>query len=119
MGIQAGLSHEKCSTMAAVQWGTQCGEPEMPADFEQDLLGSFAIVHDPREENKRKHKLFDILLMSLCAVICGAEGFARSKQEWLEQFLELPHGIPSHDTFALIPSSAGVFGCTCIFHDQA
>ncbi len=80
----------------------------MPADFEQDLLGSFAIIHDPREENKRKHKLFDILIMSLCAVICGAEGFAqiemfaRSKKEWFEQFLELPHGIPSHDTFGRV-----------------
>src|SRR5262249_21721764 len=51
------------------------------------------------------HKLVDIILIGICAVLCGAEGwedieeFGQSKERWLRQFLELPCGIPSHDTF--------------------
>lgn len=59
---------------------------------------------DPRRNNAR-HKLTDILTIALFAVICGADGWAavaeygRAKFNWLATFLELPHGIPSHDTF--------------------
>jgi predicted transposase YbfD/YdcC len=55
--------------------------------------------------------LEDILAITICAVICGAEGwneielFGQCKQPWLESFLELPNGIPSHDTFARVVSS--------------
>jgi predicted transposase YbfD/YdcC len=59
---------------------------------------------DPRHHNIR-HKLIDILTIALVAVICGADGwvdverYARSKLAWLKTFLDLPYGIPSHDTF--------------------
>lgn len=64
----------------------------------------FSKLEDPRWHNRR-HKLLDIVVIAICAVICGADSweeielFGRSKEEWLKGFLELPHGIPSHDTF--------------------
>jgi len=67
----------------------------------------FSDLTEPRESNKR-HKLIDIITIALCAVICGAdtweeiEEFGLAKAEWFETFLELPHGIPAHDTFARI-----------------
>jgi predicted transposase YbfD/YdcC len=60
---------------------------------------------EPRHERTREHKLLDILVIAICAVICGADNwedvadFGRAKIEWLKTFLELPNGIPSHDTF--------------------
>jgi len=65
----------------------------------------FSVIPDPRVDRTKLHKLEDILVMVVCAVICGAEtwvdivDFARAKEAWLRTFLELPHGIPSHDTF--------------------
>ncbi len=53
----------------------------------------------------REHKLIDILVIGVCCLICGGEGFtdmetfAKSRRDWLSRFLELPGGIPSHDTF--------------------
>lgn len=64
----------------------------------------FSKLPDPRRYNKR-HKLIDIITISICAVICNADSFehiaeyGRAKYEWLKSFLELPHGIPSADTF--------------------
>src|SRR4030067_1167038 len=69
------------------------------------LLDYFADLPDPRVERTKLHKLEDILTIAICAVICGAEtwvdiaDFGRAKEAWLRTFLELPHGIPSHDTF--------------------
>jgi predicted transposase YbfD/YdcC len=65
----------------------------------------FKGVPDFRKNRRRKHKLLDILVISLCAVVCGADDFeeialyGRQKEDFLKTFLELPHGIPSHDTF--------------------
>ena len=65
----------------------------------------FAGVTDPRVERTRRHLLCDILLIALCATLAGAEGFcdmaewAQTKEGWLRTFLDLPGGIPSHDTF--------------------
>ena len=62
-------------------------------------------IDDPRCTLMCLHKLIDILVIAICAVLCGASTwaamseFGESKQDWLEGFLELPHGIPSHDTF--------------------
>lgn len=78
----------------------------------------FSELPDPRRAQGRRHKLKDILAVALCAVLCGAddftqiEEFGETKEAWLRQFLELPHGIPSHDTFgrvfaALDPSAFG------------
>jgi len=69
------------------------------------LLDHLADVPDPRIARHRWHKLRDILVIAVCAVLCGAESypaiedFGHEREEWLKQFLELPEGIPSHDTF--------------------
>ena len=69
--------------------------------------GAFAEVADPRAENAR-HDLDEILFIALAGALCGAETasdmalFGRSKERFLRQFLELPHGIPSHDTFSRV-----------------
>lgn len=60
---------------------------------------------DPRVARTRWHRLDDILVITLCAVICGADSFeeiarfGKARENWLKQFLALPKGIPSHDTF--------------------
>lgn len=65
----------------------------------------FADLPDPRMEKKTSHKLIDIITITICAVISGANGWTKveeygnAKYDWLKTFLELPHGIPSHDTF--------------------
>jgi predicted transposase YbfD/YdcC len=72
------------------------------------LRECFSMVRDPRREHQRFHPLWDIIAITICAVIGGADGwpdveeYGRCKQEWLESFLELPFGIPSHDTFARV-----------------
>jgi predicted transposase YbfD/YdcC len=68
----------------------------------------FAHLTDPRVERTREHKLLDIVIIAICAVICGADGwteveeFGRAKEAWFRTFLELPNGIPSHDTFGRV-----------------
>lgn len=68
----------------------------------------FGKIRDPRIGNATRHKLLDIIVISILAVICGADGwsdvelFGKSKKKWLQTFLELPHGIPSHDTFGRV-----------------
>lgn len=69
------------------------------------LLEHFSIIDDPRIDRTKRHKLIDILVISICATICGAETwedfelFGYAKKDWFKTFLELPGGIPSHDTF--------------------
>ena len=68
----------------------------------------FSKVNDPRIDRRKEHKLIDMIVIAICAVICGAEGwtdienFGNSKLPWLKTFLELPNGIPSHDTFGRV-----------------
>jgi predicted transposase YbfD/YdcC len=68
----------------------------------------FRQLEDPRVERSRVHSLHDILLIALCALLCGAEGFVdmadfgQAQREWLSRLLELPNGIPSHDTFGRV-----------------
>jgi predicted transposase YbfD/YdcC len=75
---------------------------------EASLLKHFSKVEDPRVEYLIEHKLIDILTIAICAVIAGAdnwvevEQYGHEKQEWFAHFLELPHGIPSHDTFGRV-----------------
>jgi len=60
---------------------------------------------DPRVERTKLHNLEDILVIAICALLCGADSFedmevfGDAKEEWFRTFLELPNGIPSHDTF--------------------
>src|SRR5215207_2951153 len=69
------------------------------------LVGHFGAVADPRCRGKVEHRLTDILVIAVCAVIACAESwndialYGRSKLTWLQTFLELPNGIPSLDTF--------------------
>jgi predicted transposase YbfD/YdcC len=71
----------------------------------EGLAACFAGLADPRATRRCDHRLIDILVIAVCAVIACAESwedialYGRSKQAWLETFLELPNGIPSHDTF--------------------
>ena len=69
-----------------------------PIDF-------FSELEDPRVERTKDHLLADIIFITISAVICGAEtwndieNYGNSKLQWLKQYLKLPNGIPSHDTF--------------------
>jgi predicted transposase YbfD/YdcC len=66
---------------------------------------NFGGLSDPRIDRTKLHKLIDILVIAICAAICSCdswedvEEFGKAKQDWFERFLELPNGIPSHDTF--------------------
>ncbi len=72
------------------------------------LSTHFAALKDPRVERTKLHRLLDILTIALCAVICGAdtwveiEEFGKVREAWLTTFLDLPAGIPSHDTFGRV-----------------
>lgn len=72
------------------------------------LIDCFGELTDPRIERCRRHKLIDIVFIAICAVICGAdsvtemEEFGKTKEDWLREYLELPNGIPSHDTFGRV-----------------
>jgi predicted transposase YbfD/YdcC len=74
----------------------------------RSITAHFAGLDDPRVERTKKHSLGAILLIALCAVICGAdswvevEQFGRAKRAGLATLVELPHGIPSHDTFGRV-----------------
>ena len=69
------------------------------------VMDHFQDLEDPRIERSKQHGLLDILAIAICAVICGADSwvhvemFGKSKEEWFHSFLDLPNGIPSHDTF--------------------
>lgn len=78
----------------------------------------FTQIDDPRVERTREHLLEDIIFITIAAVICGAEtwndieNYGKSKKDWLIQYLKLPNGIPTHDTFnrvfaAIDPSQFG------------
>jgi predicted transposase YbfD/YdcC len=72
------------------------------------LIDHFSAITDPRIDRQKRHKLIDILTIAICGVICGAddwvaiEAFGKARLDWLKTFLELPNGIPSHDTFGRV-----------------
>ena len=72
------------------------------------IVEHFRTLEDPRIERTKKHLLLDILVIALCTLLTGGEGFqdmalfGKSKQAWLQTFLALPRGIPSHDTFGRV-----------------
>jgi predicted transposase YbfD/YdcC len=80
----------------------------MPKKPLEAIEEHFSQVTDPRKDRTKDHKLIDIIAIAICAVICGAEGwvdvelYGKSKEAWLRTFLELPNGIPSHDTFGRV-----------------
>jgi predicted transposase YbfD/YdcC len=83
----------------------EVGRPKKPLEAIEE---HFSKVEDPRIDRTKEHKLIDIIAIAICGVICGAEGwtdienFGNSKLPWLKTFLELPNGIPSHDTFGRV-----------------
>lgn len=76
-----------------------------PGQVTATLIEKFSGLSDPRVERTKKHSMTDILVLSICGFICGVdnwvdlEEFAQIRHDWFKTFLELPNGIPSHDTF--------------------
>lgn len=74
----------------------------------RDLERLFAQVEDPRIERTKLHRLRDIIILAICGVICGAEGwveieeFGKAKEAFFTTWLDLPNGIPFHDTFGRV-----------------
>ncbi len=72
------------------------------------IIEAFADLPDPRLDRTKLHKLSDIIVLTLCGAICGVdnwvemERFGRAKKKWFQTFLDLPNGIPSHDTFGRV-----------------
>ena len=75
------------------------------------VLKHFQAIQDPRVERTRNHSLVAILTIAILAVLSGSDGFiaietyGKAKQSWLEKFLDMPYGIPSHDTFGRVLGS--------------
>lgn len=80
-------------------------EPDMD---KISIIDCFSDLSDPRVFKKTDHKLIDIIVIAICAVICGAdkwtqiEEYGQTNHDWFKNFLELPSGIPSHDTFGRV-----------------
>src|SRR5712691_5349743 len=80
----------------------------MTEPAKSSITTHFRSLPDPRVRRTRYHSLHDILVIALCGVICGAddwvaiERFGNAKVAWFRSFLDLPHGIPSHDTFGRV-----------------
>ena len=72
------------------------------------IVEHFQTLEDPRIARTKKHLLLDILIIAVCTLLTGGEGFqdmelfGKSMRQWLQPFLALPHGIPSHDTFGRV-----------------
>lgn len=77
----------------------------MTSDALTSLEACFSDLPDPRVQGRCDHKLMDILIIAVCAALCGADSWvgvetvAHAKEAWFRQFLTLENGIPSHDTF--------------------
>jgi hypothetical protein len=69
------------------------------------IAGHFSDLNDPRIDRTKRHKLADIITIAICSTLCMGESwdameeFGQTHEQWLRKFLELPNGIPSHDTF--------------------
>lgn len=94
----------------------------MQAHPKLSLIQHFQPLSDPRGTRTPEHKLIDILVIAVCTLLCGGEGFndredfGQAKHDRLKTFLDLPKGIPSHDTFnrvfqALDPGPFGSASC--------
>jgi predicted transposase YbfD/YdcC len=72
------------------------------------IIEQFKALPDPRSSVNRRHLLVDVIVMSICAVVAGADGpvaieeWAKAHRGWLKRYLRLAHGIPSHDTIGRV-----------------
>ena len=72
------------------------------------ISAHFSDLEDPRQASGLRHPLLNVIVIAICAIICGADTwvdvaiFGRAKKDWLMTFMELPHGTPSHDTFSRV-----------------
>ena len=82
----------------------------------QSLIEHFAKLEDPRVDRNKKHELIDVIVLCVCAVVSGANGwsdieeFGRAKLEWLRRYVPLANGVPVDDTIARIVSALSVSG---------
>ena len=80
----------------------------MPQRRRASIMDHFQELEDPRLDRQKQHHLLDIIVIAICGVLCGAddwvaiETFGTAKEAWFRQFLALPNGIPSHDTFGRV-----------------
>lgn len=87
------------------------------------MMEHFSIISDPRVARTQKHNLLDIIIIAVCGVISSCQTwvdiseFGRSKESWFRQFLKLPNGIPSHDTFGRVFSLINPFEFQKAFYD--
>jgi len=99
-----------CAASVTSYLGGFCQEEDVSMEEHDSarITEHFKALNDPRIQLKTQHKLIDIIVITICAVICGADdwteiaNYAKAKKEWFKKFLELPHGIPSHDTFGRV-----------------
>lgn len=91
------------------------------------VFSSFENLTDPRINRTRRHDLFEVVVVAICATIAGAdswldiERFGKERLPWLRTFLKLDNGIPSHDTFGRIFARldpAGLVGCIKLWLDE-
>ena len=80
----------------------------MSTDLTTSLESCFGDLPDPRVRGRCDHKLLDIIIIAICGVLCGADSWVgietvgKAKESWFREFLDLEHGIPSHDTFGYV-----------------
>ena len=90
--------------MSLMTVNTQIQAPSRSKD-PASIREHFATLPDPRRDHGKVHLLDEIVFMAICAVLCGADtwqeiaDYSESKLDWLQTFLTLPEGVPSHDTF--------------------
>ena len=126
-GEEVGLAYppahqvEKCLLVAQRDIGVEVGKEKEEDEASQNseteereqtpltlIKQHFCGLKDPRMARTKKHALFDIVTITICAVVGGADNwvevaeFGQAKEKWLKGFLALPNGIPSHDTFGRV-----------------
>ncbi len=100
------LSGEPLESTAKMKTQVVQAKPTGGDDYSAtlSLVQCFDEIEDPRINQRRVHNLIDIIVIAICAVICNADGWAdmrtwaETHRQWLQQFLELPGGLPSRDT---------------------
>lgn len=80
----------------------------MEAANHEGLVGCLRVIKDPRIDRTKRHPLVSVLFIGICSVLCGAESweqmedFGNEREAWIKEYVELPHGVPSHDTFGRV-----------------